>query len=314
MHLQILDFDNSVAGQTSLPAALEWSSVETFALTDLAPRLRLWSRNATIDELRARLDAQNAKSRNAITMLGSGDFHHVAALLIERATRETTEPFTVVHVDNHPDWVRFAPRWHCGAWVNRVLELPRVAKVITLGVCSDDLVRPDLKGGNLRALAGGRLVLLPWSHAPSRVWTRMPDGPGHHYDNGVIAWNNLANGEFSAHLQEMLAQIETDAVWITIDKDVLPEAEALSNWDQGRMPLARVLETIRFIGCNKRIAGADICGEYSPAQHVNWFKRIEARIDQPKRAANSAALARNEQINVELLRALVAAETQRGAA
>lgn len=304
MHLQILDLDNSVAQQASLRAAAPWESVETLVLTDLAPRLRLWSRATTIAETRARLDAKNARALDTITLLGSGDFHHVAALLIERAAQQTQQAFTVVHIDNHPDWVRLAPRWHCGSWVNRVLELPNVARVVTLGVCSDDLVRPDLKGGNLRALSTGRLALFPWSHAPSRVWTRVADGGGHRYDNGVIVWNNLANGEFGAHLETMLAQIETGTVWITIDKDVLPESEALSNWDQGEMPLARVLDAIRFIGRRKRIIGADICGEYSPIAHTNWLKRFEARSDQPERKPSAAALARNEQINADLLRAL----------
>jgi len=93
-------------------------------------------------------------------------------------------------------------------------------------------------------------------------------------------------------------------VWITIDKDVLPEAEALSNWDQGQMPLARVLETIRHVGSARRIIGADICGEYSPIVHANWIKRIESGMDQPRRAASAEALARNERVNVALLRAL----------
>ena len=102
--------------------------------------------------------------------------------------------------------------------------------------------------------------------------------------------------------------IPTEAVWITIDKDVLPEHEVTSNWDQGEMPLARVLETIRALRGRKRILGADICGEYAPAQHANWFKRIEARMDQPRRAVTGADLAQNERVNIALLRAIAGAE------
>lgn len=249
--------------------------------------------------------AANATSGPVLSLLGSGDFHHLAVLLME----QVRESITIVHIDNHPDWVRFAPRWHCGSWVNQALRLPQVARVITLGVCSDDLVRPDLKGGNLAALGQGRIALFAWQHAPSHVWTRVADGAGHRYENGRLVWNNLADGEFSAHLDTMLAQILTDAVWITIDKDVLPESEALSNWDQGQMPLARVLETIRAIGARKRILGADICGEYSPPQHVNPFKRFEARMDQPQREPDASALAQNERVNRELLAAIAATST-----
>ncbi len=300
MHLQIFDLDGSVAAQASLCDAMPWSSVSTIALRDLAPRLRLWSRAATIAALRARMHAANARAVDTVTLLGSGDFHHLAVLLLERAAG----PFTLLHIDNHPDWVRLAPRWHCGSWINQALKLPQVAKVITLGVCSDDLLRPDLKGGNLPALANGRLVLFPWRHAPSRVWTRIADGAGYRYENGQLIWNNLCQGDFAAHLDTVLAQIQTDSVWITIDKDVFPDGEALSNWDQGQMPVARVLETIRAIKARKRIVGADICGEYSPLQHANLFKRIEARMDQPRREVNAAALARNEQINRALLAAI----------
>ncbi len=305
MHLQLFDLDGSLAGQTTLRDAAPWASLTTIALRDLGPHLRLWSRERTIDILRARLAAAAARSVDAVTLIGSGDFHHLAVLLMERAPG----PFTIMHIDNHPDWVRLAPRWHCGSWVNQALRLPQVARVITLGVCSDDLLRPDLKGGNLAALGQGRIALFAWQHAPSRVWMHVADGAGHRYENGRLVWNNLADGEFSAHLDVILAQIPTEAVWITIDKDVLPESEALSNWDQGRMPLARVLETIRAIGARKHVIGADICGEYAPLQHANLFKRIEAHMDQPQREPDAAALAQNERVNRELLAAIAATDT-----
>lgn len=308
MHLQILDLDGSLSAQHSLRDAASWDSVATIALSDLGPRLRLWSRQETINTLRTRLDAAHARSIGAITLLGSGDFHHVAVAIIERAAREAIAPFTLVHIDNHPDWVRLAPRWHCGSWVNQVLKMPQVARVVTLGVCSDDLVRPDWKGGNLAALAAGRLVLLPWRHAPSRVSKRVADGMGHRYADGHIVWENLADGDFAAHLKNIIDAIPTEAVWITIDKDVLPEREVTSNWDQGEMPLARVLETLRALRARKRILGADICGEYAPAQHTNWFKRVEVRMDQPRRAVTGADLAQNERVNVALLRAIASPE------
>jgi len=161
MHLQFLDLDGSLEAQRSLPAIAPWESFSTLPLRDLAPRLRLWSRERTMRAARARIHAQ-APAGPTLSLLGSGDFHHLAVLLMEQAR----EPITLVHIDNHPDWVRLAPRWHCGSWVNRALELPQVRRVVTLGPCSDDLVRPDLKGGNLAALAAGRIALFPWRHAP----------------------------------------------------------------------------------------------------------------------------------------------------
>ena len=183
MHLQILDLDGSLAAQPSLSDVAPWESIRHIPLSDLAPRLRLWSRDATMRQARERI-AASATDAPSVTLIGSGDFHHLATLLHERIR----EPFTLIHLDNHPDWVRLAPRWHCGSWVNRALELPNLARIFTLGPCSDDLVRPDRKGGNLPALASGKLVLMPWRHAPSRIWRALPDGLGHRYADGALEW------------------------------------------------------------------------------------------------------------------------------
>lgn len=300
MHLAVFDLDGALDAQTSLCSAAPWASVCRVPLRDLAPRLRLWSRAHTIAQARARLAAVLPEGPT-LGLLGSGDFHHLAVLLMERVV----EPYTIVHLDNHPDWVRLAPRWHCGAWVNRALELRQVRRVITLGPCSDDLVRPDRKGGNLAALAAGRIVLFPWRHAPSRVCWRIADGPGHRYRNGYLVWRNLADQDLDVQLDAILSLIDTEAVWLSIDKDVLREADALTNWDQGEMPLEVAARIVTTVGARRRIVGADVCGDYSPAQHRNWCKRIEALLDQPARGGiDTAIVARNEVANRELLRAI----------
>jgi len=107
---------------------------------------------------------------------------------------------------------------------------------------------------------------------------------------------------------EIVAALPTEAVWITLDKDVLPEAEALTNWNQGRMPLHAVVELIRAVGARRRVLGADVCGEYSPPGHRNLFKWIESRMDQPRRAqVNRTELARNADVDRTLAAALFAA-------
>ena len=302
MHLRIFDLDGSLTRQASLREAAPWQSVETLDLRDIGPKLRLWARAATIEATRRRIAA--VAGEPAVTLLGSGDFHHVAALLHERVQ----EPFTLVHFDNHPDWVRLAPRWHCGSWLNRTLALPNLRRAITLGPCSDDLVNPGLKGGNLAALDSARLVLYPWQHPPSRIWHRIADGPGHRYARGLIHWRNLSERRLDEAISEIIGEVPTDAVWITIDKDVLPENEVVTNWDQGHMPLDAVLRFARALVAARRLIGADICGEYAPPAHANPFKRIEARIDQPRRDDVTAAhLAANERVNRALLAALAGA-------
>ena len=304
VHLRILDTDSSVDA-AALTAAAPWASAARIDLRDLGPALRLWSRRRNIDAARGRIAAA-PDPRPSINFLGSGDFHHLATLLIERVG----ESFTVLHFDNHPDWVRLAPRWHCGSWVNQVLALPNVQRVVTVGVCSDDLVDPWRKGGNLPALHSGRLALFPWKHEPSRVPRRIADGPGHVWRDGYIHWRKLAEAPLPDAIDTVLAAIPTEAIWITIDKDVLPEREALTNWDQGQMPLAALLAMLRAVGQRKRFLGADICGEYSPPRHANWLKRIEARMDQPERnATDSRRIEDNIRTDCALAQALFEART-----
>lgn len=300
-HLRILDTDGSV-DDNALTRCAPWASVTRVDLRDLGPALRLWSRYRNIEAARERI-ATAADPRPSITFMGSGDFHHLAALLAERVQ----ERFTLLHFDNHPDWVRLAPRWHCGSWVNRVLALPNVERVVTVGCCSDDLVDPWRKGGNLPALDSGRLVLFPWQHAPTRVRRQVANGPGHAWHDGFIHWRNLAERPLEDAVQMIANALPETPVWATIDKDVLPEREALTNWDQGQMPVAALTTILHAIGQRRRVLGADICGEYSPLRHRNWLKRIEARMDQPVRdAVDQQYIDANTRIDCDLARVLFA--------
>lgn len=297
LHLERLELDGSTADDR-LAKAGNWLSCRDVDLRDLAPALRLWARARTIAQARERLRVMPTPPDPVVTLIGSGDFHHLAPLLLERVR----EPVTLVHFDNHPDWVRLAPRWHCGSWINQALRNERVARIVTIGPCSDDLAHPDLKGGNLPALASGRLRLFPWSRPPSRVLRKMADGPSWRHADGHLHWRNLADLPAAQARALILEQIATTAVWLSIDKDVLPETENISNWDQGRMPLQAVLDLIGAIVDHHELAGADICGEHSPPQFDSLLKRWEVRRDQPRRAApDAAARARNIEVTCRLL-------------
>ena len=87
MHLQIFDLDASLTGQASLGNAARWQSVRAFDFRDIGPKLRLWSRASTIEAARRRIAGTTGEP--AVTLLGSGDFHHVAALLHERVRERT---------------------------------------------------------------------------------------------------------------------------------------------------------------------------------------------------------------------------------
>ncbi len=298
MHLEILDLDGGSQARTSATNDSRWQSVRVCDLSDLAARLRLWSAGGAIKQARRRLQQSPTPPDPTITLVGSGDYHHLTALLLERAC----EPITLIHFDNHPDWVQLAPRWHCGSWINQALQNERVKRVVTIGPCSDDLVWPGVKGGNLKALSSGRLRLFPWSHPPSRVLRSIGDGASYRCVSGHLIWNNLAAMPLEEAITTILAQVTTDAIWITIDKDVLPPADAVCNWDQGLMPLDAVVAMIQALGKKHPIAGADICGDYAPPRFRNPLKTFEVFRDQPRRPPPPPeSLRRNTQVNDRLL-------------
>src|SRR5207237_8465234 len=64
-------------------------------------------------------------------------------------------------------------------------------------------------------------------------------------------------------LDHLLSLLKTEAVDITIDKDVRGREAAVTNWDQGCMRLPYLLSIIKEIGRCHRVIGADVIGDYS---------------------------------------------------
>lgn len=283
MLLRAFDIDGALADQSCLAAA------QRVDLRDLEPGLRLWGSAKALAEAARRLPAFVP---GELTFVGSGDFHHLTALLLRRLDR----PVTLVHFDNHPDWVRLPPAWHCGSWINRALELPQIAKVVTLGPCSDDLDWPQLKGGNWPALTQGRIALFPWRHPPSRLLGR----PAHRWTE----LSGLADPE--DWLRGLFAGLPTDAVWVSIDKDVLAPQQAATNWDQGGMSLEFLESALRILAGQRHIVGADICGDYSPARFSSLPKRLSAWLDHPAQPPHALNVPHAPNVNDATNRRLLA--------
>jgi hypothetical protein len=299
MRLRILDLDSSLPKQAPFAERLANGRAERIDLTRSAASLRIIARRRAMDTFCERLARENyAVGVPEVTFYGSGDFHHLAAGFL----RLVNEPVTVIHFDNHPDWVSFPPTFNCGAWVNRALQLPQVRKLVTLGPCSDDLAWPELKAGNLAAVREGLLEIRPWRHPPSRVWRDYDRGPAHRSQGGYIEWANLADGDWRAALGEIIAGMPTQAVWLTIDKDVLVEEEAATNWDQGAMNVDHLIEAIKLLALRKRLLGVDVCGDYSPPRFNDPLRAALAHFDHPaKPEPPPEALRRNATTNARLI-------------
>ncbi|ADP70259.1 hypothetical protein Rvan_0985 [Rhodomicrobium vannielii ATCC 17100] len=318
MRLELIHLDDAFVGQRAfLDACAERRAVSVDATAD-GPRVRLWGYDADLARLEAKLGASagGADGGPVLAFLGSGDFHHVSAMLIARAAATGSRPFTVVHFDNHPDWVRCSSGMHCGSWVNRALGIPNVAKIVTVGVCSKDLQHPEWKGGNLAALKEGRLELFPFAQAPSKVSGDYGAGASHRQEGGHVRWTCIEDIGLAAFGELLLSRIETADIYITLDKDALAPADAVTNWDQGKLSLDDVLRLIGRLAERHIIVGADVVGDYSAPAYAGGVwpyvrKWGESIIDHPRVAlAASAVAATNEATNLRLLDAFT--EAMRG--
>lgn len=298
MRAAILQLDDALTRQPALEAGVLDGGGRVMSARDLGPAMRLWTRSATLEALRARLAGEAAGAGEPeVVFAGSGDFHHVTPLLLERAAAVSGEPITVLHFDNHPDWVRFAQGRHCGSWVGLAARLPAVARVITIGVTSPDIGQARAREGDLALISEDRLDLFAWT---------APDGGGE-VALGGRAWPTIAALGESAFMSRLEAAIPTRAIYVTLDKDVLRPEDAVTNWDQGQASLDFVMAAIRCACAGRRLVGADVVGDWSRPVYgggpAAWLlKQGEALLDQPWRRPEPAdACAVNEAVNLRLL-------------
>lgn len=300
MELDLLHLDDALLAQPQFLAACRSRGGREHDLRDVGARVRLWSDEVGLDQLRAALDTLPVRGL-PVTWMGSGDFHHVTALLLERIAA-TTGPLSVVHFDNHPDWVRHEPGLHCGSWVRSVLDRGIARTVVTIGASSRDLVWPDMKGAGLSHVASGRHVLFPLR--PLRV---SPVSRRHRTGvNRIAAISGQVGCIRSAPGPDALRVLDTipeGPVYVTIDKDVLCAVSQATNWDQGAMTPEDLFGWLRLILAHHPLAGLDVTGDYSRSRHrgpwrARLLKRAEALVDQPLRVARGTD---GEAINLALL-------------
>ncbi len=289
MQLCVLHLDDALELQPDFINACEQAQARFISARDKGSELRLWGRPRELDTLRRNLAAQLSKGTASapLCFMGSGDFHHVSSLLLPIALERQSAPVTLLHFDNHPDWVNFCKGTHCGSWVNRAAEHPQVAKIITIGVCSHDLRLPELKGANLDLLKE-KLELYPYQHAPSRVRGQYGKTPSYEQIGNELHWKSINDMGEQNFIDHLLSRIPTESVYLTIDKDVLLRDDAITNWDQGRMHLPYLLSLIREISRRHRLIGADVTGDYSTPSYsgslcTRLLKRGEIFLDQSHR-------------------------------
>ena len=217
----------------------------------------------------------------AFLLYGSGDFHYLTAARL----CFVSEPLVLVSFDNHPDWDVRPPKWACGGWVNRALELPNVRLASIWGCNNFECWWPYEIFGNRRAERTGILEVHPWADdRPLKDRQRK----------GAILRDNW-RGRFEKFAQGLVPE----NVYVTIDLDCLRMEEAVTNWESGRFAVTDLRWALGKLRESSRIVGGDICGAYSPPHYARLKQRFAAEFDRPKlvppdlekaRATNLAAL------------------------
>lgn len=245
----------------------------------------------------ARSLQQLLPENHGTVLMGSGDYHHISLLLIERLNKQYSvdNPIQVIIFDNHPDNMRYLFGIHCGSWVSYVASLPFVSHVHVLGITSNDIGIAHFWENRWKPLYHKKLTY--WSLNVNVLWAKKI-GLDH-------AFRHFATPDelIASFLSEQYHN--TQPIYLSIDKDVLSEEVIHTNWDQGTLQTYHILDTITSI--KQRIIGSDITGELSIWQSLNRFKRFLSSLDkQPTISPANLSNWQQEQhlLNLILLKAL----------
>src|SRR5215470_5731642 len=170
MEIRILDLDGSLTEQHDLLARHRPTVGST---REWGPAIRLacgFGRFRHFEQHLRDVLGGATDDRPAVTLYGSGDFHHVSLALLRRLRT----PVNLLVLDNHPDWMRGLPFLHCGTWLYHAARLPQVQRIFHVGgdVDFDNAFRwmapwPQLQSGKITVFpAVRRFERGPWRRIP----------------------------------------------------------------------------------------------------------------------------------------------------
>jgi hypothetical protein len=232
----------------------------TLYALDWGPQLRFCAPPRLVEKFFGEFSARVAP----FMLYGSGDFHYLSALWLRRIG----QPFVLVSFDNHPDWAITPPKWACGGWINRALDLAQLQHAAIWGCGNLECWWPRNIFANRSAQRSGRLEVHPWADDRPMEDRQQP---------GAILQENW-RGKF----EKFSANLGGGNVYVTIDLDCLRSDEALTNWENGRFTIGDLQWALRKLRAHARIIGGDICGGYSEPQYARWKQEFASKWDHPK--------------------------------
>lgn len=175
---------------------------------------------------------------SGIHFIDSGDYHYMTKLI----TDQIREPFTLLLIDHHTDMQEdsLANMLSCGNWARKALEENLYLKSLVL-------VGPERQQMKETVDVQGKRILR-------------------------VSFEDLKNGKASEKMRTVPTELP---VYISIDKDVLSEEYAVTNWDQGEMSLAFLEYILKQLIFHFEVIGIDLCGEYTDEENVPLFLHAE---------------------------------------
>jgi hypothetical protein len=295
MQIRVIDLDGAVTKQDLLLKRFQTGIADARIH---GPRIRLACLHRAFDSFEKALGpllGGEFDERPALTFYGSGDFHHVTLALLRRQT----VPFNLLVLDKHPDWVRGIPFLHCGTWLAHALRLPLLQNIFHVGgeLDFDNYFRWMAPWG---ALHSGKIIVLPAIRRfESGHWKDVP-----HSSLRIDGETVLKPERLEMLLRPQQQQLSVYPLYISLDKDVMPAADAAVNWDSGHLNLVEVCTVLQVFlkMAQGRLLGMDLLGDWSPVRISGWLRRCLHRIEHPSLCHDAEhATALNECTNVELV-------------
>jgi len=294
MDARLLDLDGSILAQQDFTRQC---GSKVVPLQDWGQRIRLASSFSGFRRFERECCKRLPDGCNIPRLLfyGSGDFHHVTLALLRRLH----EPFNLLVLDKHPDWMRGVPVLHCGTWLYHALRLPRLQRVFHLGGDLDfdnwfRLLAP------WRQLRDGKIVVYPAVRRFVRGrWRHVPNEPLRESAESLLDERRL-----DAILGNLRTDLARHPLYISLDKDVMQARDAIVNWDSGHLELSEVCTILAWFlaACGDSLAGMDILGDWSPVRVQGRLRRALHVTEHPALDVDPAeAMRRNAQVNCTLL-------------
>jgi hypothetical protein len=92
-------------------------------------------------------------------------------------------------------------------------------------------------------------------------------------------------------------------LYVTVDKDVMRETDAVVNWDSGRLELEEACAILQvfYEAAEGNLTGVDVLGDWSPVRLQGWFRQALHLTEHPRLTVDPVdAARRNERANLVL--------------